>query len=136
MNNLLGFIFLIAMYFGLREASNCWDQKVEIQNRLGPGRILKVGCSDSPNTTHWLKFNENYLLSSGQRRPNIFAKKKRRQNIWVCHIVHWPTKQPYAYDFMAELGSRLPPCIHGFRSWIAKVDGIYYEHNKIKPAEN
>ncbi|CAL9217397.1 unnamed protein product [Arabidopsis halleri] len=124
MNKILGFIFLISMYFGLNEANGCYQNKLEIQNKLGPNRILKIRCDGSPDI-HWLKFNENYLF------PLRYAPYK----FWMCQITHWPTKQPYIYDLNAKLGPKDPPCMYGFRSWIAKVDGVYYEHNKIKPAK-
>lgn len=69
------------MYIGLNEAKDCNYGMLEIQNKLGLGRVLNVTCNNSPSRPeNMLKFNEK----------RIYLKRESVLRPWICIVFQTP----------------------------------------------
>lgn len=121
-------MLVIAMYFGLNEAKLYWGcpkNTIVIKNQLGPGRFLKYNCSskDKDIVMGYLEFNTYKLIR--------FGESVTERTLWQC-VLEQGLWMRYSRKFKAYRGANLRRCAN-IRTWIAKLDGIYFEKDQIKP---
>lgn len=133
MNSIVIFILVIAMYFRLNETARidtrvyrgCPTNIIEIQNQLGPARALEYFC--------YSQYDELYgFIEFNTTKPIKFGDSVIERTWWMCELKQglWMN---YSQKFEAYRGASDRQCDQ-VRKWIAKVDGIYFERNRIKPS--
>lgn len=127
MNNLIVFMLVTSMYFGLNEGwtvvpFGCEKNTLEFRNELVPGNILKVNCTSKDDITaiHDVVFNGKCAFR--------FGEHAFKRTIWKCLLRQGPKMEYYHLLWRAYRGASKRRC-RQIRSWIAKVDGIYLEKN-------
>ncbi|CAG7872895.1 unnamed protein product [Brassica rapa] len=125
MKNIIPFlsVTVAAMCIGLGEALPllplvCHNQKLEIQNKLGPGQILKYRWGSPMVESGELKFNakHNYDTGGGNPKTLIFSIYKGSSPL-------------DRYSILAITSFSNLPCKKGLLSFVAKNDGLYIEEN-------
>ncbi|ESQ38718.1 hypothetical protein EUTSA_v10029524mg [Eutrema salsugineum] len=128
MNHLIVFMLVIAMYFGLNEAS--LKNRIEIHNQLALGHRLQYQCRNNINPfddkVQYLNFNDTKVIEF----HDPFYSDKRLQ--WNCILKHGPNMM-YYYDIRVYRAAAYRR-FNLLRSWTAKSDGIYYRESYKKPS--
>ncbi|WZZ52334.1 hypothetical protein YC2023_052441 [Brassica napus] len=118
MNHLIVFVFISSMCIGLNEAS-CKKNHVVFHNQLIPGSILSIDCKDNMGIrkSDQLSFNATpYIVAFSDYN---WADETR----WTCIISHGPNNK--FYYGLEVYHSNYQRCGQ-LRSWIARVDGIWF----------
>lgn len=123
MRNLIGFLLLAAMYFGLNEA--CKKNRIEFHNQLFPSNILEIQCirNNGSILSHKLSFRKPpYIIDF---EDNM---EKRERVTWSCILI----QRQFYIDVDAYTKTITKRCGQ-LRSWIAKVDGIWFRKRYLDP---
>ncbi|ESQ56330.1 hypothetical protein EUTSA_v10026501mg [Eutrema salsugineum] len=133
----LVFLLVTVTYFGQKEVHGffpplkCKDNHIVFHNKLRPGSILEINCLEPrvarPYLRHFhrLGFNENpyKIILEWQSLSGKFTVK--------CNLSHGPNQKFYYNDLQAY-SDKASRCGQ-LRSWIAKVDGIWFTEKYAKP---
>ncbi|CAN8312334.1 unnamed protein product [Cochlearia groenlandica] len=124
MNNFIVFLLLLSLSFKLNES--CKRNHVVIHNQLAPNKLLNINCraDDGKIRKHDLMFNAT---------PYIIDFKDKNwpdDTSWHCVLLYGP-KLENVCDFEAY-HVNFQRCGQ-LRSWIARLDGIWFTREYKKP---
>ncbi|CAH8392803.1 unnamed protein product [Eruca vesicaria subsp. sativa] len=110
---------LVTTYFRLHEA--CENNRIELHNELGPGRILELHCHSLEDDLGVKNLNFNAPPFVIGFHDNVITR-----TAWYCMFRQGANKE-YFYKIEAyRAGYNFIPRCGQLRVWTAKLDGIYF----------